>query len=96
MALPGESQKSLSWSKGRGRCTEIIQRKRASQVQGPPKGPVAARSPREPAGQGAGMQKTGGMQKMGGMGGGQGAGRPHRNMWTPAKAPTFILKNTKL
>ena len=42
-----------------------------------------------------GMQKTGGMQKMGGMGG-QGAGRPHRTMWTPAKAPTFILKNTKL
>ena len=97
MALPGESQKSLSWSKGRGRCPETIQRKRASQVQGPPKGPVAARSPREPAGQGAGMQKiggmqkTGGMQKMGGMGG-AGCGETPQDHVDPSKSSHLYLE----
>lgn len=89
MVLPGESQKSLAWSKGREHCPEKTQRKKASQVQEQPQQrPCGIEEPKR-------VHRPGwlGCIRWAEVGGG---GRPHRAMWTPGKAPTFIFKNTKL
>ena len=89
MVLPGESQKSLAWPKEKECRPEKIQRKKASQMQEPPKQrPCGSEEPKRVCRPG----RLGCIRWAGG--GAGGGGSPP--IWTLVKAPTVILKNTKL